>query len=261
MEKITEYHHFLFNKKGDERVYDWPLMSSPWITIGIIVLYLFMIYKFLPSFMSKRKPYSLKELIIIYNAVQIVVNAVIAYSVTSYAWNGNYTLRCQLIDHSNTGPALKMAEWYWWCLLVKIFDLLETIFFTLRKKFRQISVFHVCHHSTTILTMWCLTKYVPGGMSFLCLSLNTAIHTIMYTYYLLSSLGPNIQKKMMFFKPIVTLMQMAHLFILTIYVVQPLFPGCKYSRALPLSVFPATVMNLTFFYNFFKHTYIKKKNN
>lgn len=99
-------------------------------------------------------------------------------------------------------------------------------FFVLRKKNNQITFLHVYHHSAMPFWYWLGAKFVPGGEStvsflvgnvyffmfftqnvcfpfffffivitgYLVVSLNSFIHTIMYTYYLLAAFGPSMQK-------------------------------------------------------------------
>lgn len=97
-------------------------------------------------------------------------------------------------------------------------------FFVLRKKNNQITFLHVYHHAAMPFWYWLGAKFVPGGEStvlflvgnvyfsmfftqnvcypmvflvitgYLVVSLNSFIHTIMYTYYLLAAFGPSMQK-------------------------------------------------------------------
>lgn len=47
--------------------------------------------------------------------------------------------------------------------MVKILDLLETIFFVLRKKQNQVTFLHVYHHMGMVMGSWIATKYLAGG--------------------------------------------------------------------------------------------------
>lgn len=98
-------------------------------------------------------------------------------------------------------------------------------FFVLRKKNNQVTFLHVYHHAAMPFWYWLGAKFVPGGEStvlflvgnvylsvfyskcmfpllfflivitgYLVVSLNSFIHTIMYTYYLLAAFGPSMQK-------------------------------------------------------------------
>jgi elongation of very long chain fatty acids protein 7 len=46
--------------------------------------------------------------------------------------------------------------------MIKIIDLIETIFFCLRKKAGQVSFLHVYHHISTLLFTWISCKYAGG---------------------------------------------------------------------------------------------------
>jgi hypothetical protein len=46
--------------------------------------------------------------------------------------------------------------------ITKVIDLIETIFFCLRKKEGQVSFLHVYHHISTLLFSWMSCKYFGG---------------------------------------------------------------------------------------------------
>lgn len=63
---------YLFNLT-DERVKNWPLMSSPFPTLGIVLCYL-IIVKLGPWFMEDRKAYEMRALLVFYNIAAMALN-------------------------------------------------------------------------------------------------------------------------------------------------------------------------------------------
>lgn len=104
---------------------------------------------------------------------------------------------------------------------------MDTVFFVLRKKERQVTFLHRYHHTVMPMISWGCTKYYPGGHGMfigwcivfvikmlgyqymiLCTgTINTFVHIIMYSYYLLSAMGPQLQKYL-WWKKYITNMQM-----------------------------------------------------
>jgi hypothetical protein len=78
--------------------------------------------------------------------------------------------------------------------LAKISELLDTVFFVLRKKDNQVTFLHLYHHTVMPMISWGVTKYYPGGHGTFIGVINSFVHIIMYTYYLFSAMGPQYQK-------------------------------------------------------------------
>lgn len=76
----------------------------------------------------------------------------------------------------------------------KLTELLDTVFFVLRKKENQISFLHLYHHSVMVIGTWAMLKYWPSHSLIFIGFLNSLVHVFMYTYYGLAALGPNVAK-------------------------------------------------------------------
>lgn len=79
-------------------------------------------------------------------------------------------------------------------LSAKFTELLDTVFFVLRKKDNQITFLHLYHHSSMVFATWALLKYWPSHTLVFIGFLNSLVHVFMYTYYGLAALGPNVAK-------------------------------------------------------------------
>ena len=123
-----------------------------------------------------------------------------------------------------------MARAVWLYYICKITELLDTVFFVLRKKQNQITFLHLYHHTLMPIcgfiglkyfagelrwndrSQWELTNncvfhdIVLGGHGTLLGLINSFIHVIMYTYYLLAAMGPQMQKYL-WWKKYLTIMQ------------------------------------------------------
>ncbi|KAK5647179.1 hypothetical protein RI129_002071 [Pyrocoelia pectoralis] len=190
-----------------KRTATWPLISSPLPLLALVAAYLYCVYIFLPKYMANRKPYSLKKYIAFYNVFQVIACCVVIYGISTSGWTMNYILRCQELDLSDDPIAIRMAHYIWLCFIVKVIELTETFVFILRKKSTQVSPLHVYHHSSTVLYAWLGVKYYPGGMAAFPILLNAFVHIIMYSYYFLSSLGPEMQTKLQVIKSKITVIQ------------------------------------------------------
>lgn len=59
---------------ADPRTTDWPLVQNPLMVTGIILAWLYFVLSFGPKWMRNRPAFKLKNLLIVYNSIQIVAN-------------------------------------------------------------------------------------------------------------------------------------------------------------------------------------------
>lgn len=78
--------------------------------------------------------------------------------------------------------------------IAKITELLDTIFFVLRKKDNQVTFLHLYHHTVMPMISWGCVKYYPGGHGTFIGVINSFVHIVMYFYYMLAAMGPEFQK-------------------------------------------------------------------
>lgn len=100
--------------------------------------------------------------------------------------------------------------------LAKLTELLDTVFFVLRKKDKQITFLHLYHHTVMPMISWGCTKYYPGGHGTFIGVINSFVHIIMYSYYLLAALGPQYQKYLWWKKYITNIQMVIYSFMHTI---------------------------------------------
>ncbi|XP_016908566.1 elongation of very long chain fatty acids protein 1-like [Apis cerana] len=255
--KLIEIYNYYWNEKSDTRTNNLPLMGSPIIIPAIILSYLYFVLKYGPQFMKNRKPYNLKTFIQWYNIFQIIANAYLVQQNISAGWFSEISVYCELPDYSYKPGPMKIAYTMWLTTMLKLIDLVETVVFVLRKKQEQISFLHVYHHVSTILLIWFMTKYYAVSMTSFGILINCTVHVIMYTYYYLTTLGPNMQKMMSSYKPIITSVQMVQFVICTLYALQTYSPSCPVPKAPVNAAIFQMIMNFLLFFNFYRQNYIK----
>lgn len=215
-------------KDADPRVEDWLLMSSPLPQTIILVLYVYFVTSLGPKLMENRKPFELKKVMITYNFFIVLFSVYIYYEFVMSGWGTGYSFRCDIVDYSWSPTALRMARTCWLYYVSKFIELLDTIFFVLRKKNSQVTFLHVLHHTIMPWTWWFGVKFAAGGLGTFHAMLNTAVHVVMYSYYGLCALGPAFQKYL-WWKKYLTSLQLVQFIIVTIHIGQFFFmEDCKY---------------------------------
>ncbi|XP_072019478.1 very long chain fatty acid elongase 7-like [Amphiura filiformis] len=213
---------------GDPRVADWPLMDSPRTGTIMVIIYLFIVW-IGPKLMKNREPFSLKHVIAVYNFSMVVLSWYLLWEFLMGGWGTGYSYGCQVVDYSDSPQALRMANCCWWFYFSKFIEMLDTVFFILRKKNRQISFLHVFHHALMPFSWWIGVKFVAGGFGTFHAMLNSWIHFMMYIYYGLSGLGPEWQKYL-WWKKYMTTMQLTQFFLVMVHCGQLLFIECSYPK-------------------------------
>ncbi|XP_046390314.1 elongation of very long chain fatty acids protein 7-like [Ischnura elegans] len=240
----------------DPRVTGWLLLKSPVPLIVIFVFYMGLVF-FGPRFMKNRKPFNIKHVLLIYNFSQIMLSFYIfkEFLVTSYL--SGYSLTCQPVDHSLAPLALRMASACWWFFFSKVLDLLDTVFFVLRKKLSQLTFLHLYHHSTMIFNWYLGTLYLPGGQAFFSGLVNSLVHVIMYTYYLLAAIGPHMQKYL-WWKRYLTQLQLLQFVAVIIHLVVGLWNKCEAPAWLTIWTIGYVSSLVVLFLNFYIKAYHAK---
>ncbi|KAI1286104.1 Elongation of very long chain fatty acids protein 1 [Halotydeus destructor] len=179
--------------------------GAPWKIMATLGVYLTFVLAVGPSWMRNRKPMELKTPMRVYNVLNVISNAFVCSIGLIYTL---FTYKCWVCHEpeSNYAPEWVKGVLIYGYLYLKIFDLMDTVFFVLRKKSNQITVLHLVHHSVMPLTVYLgckIAPYSPSGMIVIC---NSFVHVIMYTYYYLASF-PNMQQHL-WWKKYLTLVQL-----------------------------------------------------
>jgi elongation of very long chain fatty acids protein 7 len=143
MERINTY----FENYGDQRVKNWFLMSSPVPSAVCCILFVLLVKKVLPSYMKNRNPMNLRNLIQVYNAVQVIANVWLFNEFLQSGWLGGDYIACEIVTH-NEKNELRLVTAMWWYYIYKFIDFFDTFFFVLRKKDSHVTVLHLFHHAS-----------------------------------------------------------------------------------------------------------------
>lgn len=255
---IMESYNFLMVDLRDPRVDTWPLMASIWPTTLICIIYVYVVKVAGPKFMENREPYEIRKLMIVYNAFQTVFSFWMFKESWAFFVTGDYSWHCQPVDYSNNDQALRILRVGWWYFFSKFVDLLDTVFFIMRKKFNQVSPLHVIHHSTLPWLSWWGPRFVGGGHAVFGPFLNSGVHTVMYFYYLCAAFGPEVQKYL-WWKKYITTIQLVQFVLVFFHAIQPLFFECNFPRAASLMFAGTGLQYFILFSMFYKKTYNTKK--
>ncbi|XP_017021976.1 very long chain fatty acid elongase F-like [Drosophila kikkawai] len=233
--------------------------ASMWPTAIVLTTYLVFVLKLGPKLMAQRKPFELRGMIKAYNIVQIVYNIVtfVYYAHFLFVLRP-YNLRCIVslpMDHEYKDRERLITNVY---TMNKIMDLLDTVFFVLRKKNRQISFLHVFHHVVLVVLSYAIpTLYGFGGSVLPMAFLNQIVHSIMYTYYLLSSISPAAQASL-WWKKYITIVQLIQFALIILQCLNVLVqPNCDSPRPVAYVFGSFSVALAVMFSKFYFKTYIQ----
>lgn len=229
--------------------------NSPLFIILIIAVYNVVVLAILPAIMANRTPLALGGLMKWYNYINIGVN-VFLFVVGVY--NTRCTYDCWLCQDFRQDVSLSLATF---CAFLytalKIFDLLDTVFFVLRKKSNQVTPLHLIHHSIMPFTSYLGIKLAYGPSAGLTLIINSFVHIVMYYYYHLSSQGHQI-----WWKKHITHLQLVQFVIVWLHAFHTFFiANCSFPRwAALLQILQSTYFIISFS-KFYLKAYKKTCNN
>ncbi|XP_003741431.1 elongation of very long chain fatty acids protein AAEL008004 [Galendromus occidentalis] len=257
MQNQQTYLQRLFSMK-DPRTKDWTTLTDARYIAALLLAYLYMAKIWGPRFMKDRKPYELSRLIQVYNVFQVLANVYFCSRIAyiAYAKLG-YSPYCQGLNYANDKDSIALLEHLYYYLLVRIVDFADTLFFVLKKKFTHITQLHVIHHTIVVFSGWQFMQFGADGQSVLGVCLNSTIHVIMYSYYFLASLGPQVQKYLSW-KKYLTTIQIVQFFIMIGHGLIPAFVDCGYPRILLSLALPQVFLILVLFINFYVKSYVVK---
>lgn len=227
-----------------------PLLAS--------ALYLLSVYLG-TGYMSQRKAYSLRPLLIVWNillaSISITGAFVMAPDLYSYYMEKGFAYSvCNTAIHNK--PMLSF--WSLIFVLSKIFEFGDTFFIVVRKT--PLMFLHWYHHVTVCIFSWYSLQIKAGPAHWYC-AMNFSVHSAMYTYYILKAFGIRIPS---FLAQMVTLLQLVQFVIgllITVVASNEYWGGhaCHvddYVLFLGLSIYGSY---LILFGRFFFIRYLKKK--
>ncbi|XP_033166802.1 elongation of very long chain fatty acids protein F [Drosophila mauritiana] len=238
-----------------------PLAGSIRTSVIIITVYLLFVLKLGRKLMDKHEALQLRGVLKFYNIGQVLFNSVIFVGGIHLLFVLKpYNLNCMQVlpqDHELKSTERTLSYLYH---LNKVLDLMDTIFFVLRKKQRQITFLHVFHHVFMVFTSHMLIRFYGfGGHVFLICMFNVLVHIVMYGYYYASSQSENVQESL-WWKKYLTLGQLVQFLMMFLHCMYTYFqPNCSASRGVIYVISSASAFMFLMFTKFYIKTYIRPK--
>jgi len=138
----------------------------------------------------------LKRVLLVYNFSCVVLAAIPFIEMTRIQLHPKYGrfFACNALVNLGSkedvdGHGSRMAFACWLFFAQKYWEWLDTIFFIMRKSWRQVSFLHVYHHATVPLLVGFTGAVDFNGDQYLAGILNSGVHVLMYSHYFVSALG------------------------------------------------------------------------
>lgn len=242
---------------GDQRVHsNYPMMSGgPIPIIAIVSFYVYFVRVIGPQWMKSRQPFDLRWPIRFYNILMSLINLYVFYRTSVLTNFGLNYFGCKQVGNMKEDNELVNVAFLYFA--TKIVELLDTVFFVLRKKYNQASNLHVFHHSFIAVCVWIYFKVAPGGSSVLFPYLNVGVHFIMYGYYFLATFKP--MQKYLWWKRHLTEAQIVQFMLSMVHFSFQGLSSCQYPPALAIIGFFFNFVFLVLFLDFYNQAYLRKK--
>ncbi|XP_047527055.1 elongation of very long chain fatty acids protein-like [Vanessa atalanta] len=235
-----------------------PLMSTPGPVMVILAVYLLYVLKIGPALMVKREPYKLTTVLLLYNAIQVAYSIYLVQKYFRHLLQHGLVPKTCFINQESERNEILFSIWLYFA--AKVSELLDTVFFVLRKKDNQITFLHLYHHSIMMIGTWAYLKYWPSDTLFFIGFLNSLVHVFMYTYYGLSALGPRVAKYI-FWKKYMTKFQLVQFVCIIIhYIAAVRNSECPPSSGVATFIGTNTAFFLILFLHFYRQSYNRRKN-
>lgn len=243
----------------DPRTVHLPLVGSPVPMAISIAVYLGFVLHYGPKWMENRKPYNLKYIMRIYNAIQVIANFVLLLYGAKWSYlRKEFSFACQPVDHTNTAHYMRgliyVSYGYY---ITKYLDLFDTVFFILRKKNNQITFLHVYHHAGMVFAVYVFMTFLAGSHSTMLGVINLLVHTVMYAYYFITSLRPI--KRALWWKRHITQLQLLQFGYLMLHFLLVLVHNpCQHPPLIAFVGFSQNLFMFLLFFDFYYKAYVKK---
>ncbi|CAH2231205.1 elongation of very long chain fatty acids protein 7-like [Pararge aegeria] len=257
VESILNGYNYMFDDFAHPITKNWFLVARPFQMIGVLSFYLFFSTRLGPWYMRNKKPYDLRTVIKYYNLFQVVASLYLFYQGSAYVLSKEYSILCQNVDDPKTPRAYNIAVSAWYYFMIKVVDLLDTVFFVLRKSDRQITSLHLHHHTLMPLASWVGITYFPGGQASIMATLNSFVHAVMYTYYYLAAFGDK-YKKYLWWKRHVTELQLFQFIVVGLHALNSVFYECGYPTWIKIGMIIYALIFINMFGNFYYACYISR---
>ncbi|KAK9875221.1 hypothetical protein WA026_006008 [Henosepilachna vigintioctopunctata] len=255
---IFSYVDNFIERYADPRTNNYLIGRSILYPISILFVYLLFVYKIGPWFMKDKKPYNCRNWIIAFDILQIFLNFYIAIKAIKAYFSIPGTFFCLELDGSNSPAALNVLSLAYGYHVLKLSDMIDTVFFILKASYRQANYLHIYHHTIMIFFSWYALKFVPGGQGAYIGITNCIVHVLMYSYYLLSTINPKYRNNISLKKSITTI-QLVQFVFLGIMFTSSMRPSCKFPKSMSMICIVQSTYFCYLFGKFYYENYIKVK--
>lgn len=229
--------------------------GGPWLLTLFVGSYLYFVLKAGPKMMENRQAYDLKPIIRLYNFGMVIFNAYLFYHASPFLNFGLYCWGCKQALQPMVKESIPIV---WLVLISRFFDFFDTVFFILRKKFTHVSFLHVFHHTVVPIGFWIGIKFAFYPVCCFIPYLNLVVHVIMYSYYGLSTFGPQVQK-FLWWKKYLTRLQIAQFLIALVHSLQPLYlRQCTFPPLFVMGQTLGAILFLWLFISFYIKAYTRR---
>ncbi len=138
------------------------------------------------SWMSKRKPYSIRPLLTLWNFILSAVSIMGTYVLVPDLWQ--YVVERGIVQSVCTTATHDKPMLSFWALVFvvsKIFEFGDTFFIVARKT--RLQFLHWYHHVTVCVFSWYSLSISSSVAHWFC-AMNFSVHSVMYSYYLMKAL-------------------------------------------------------------------------
>lgn len=134
--------------------------------VGLVIITLIYLHVVLisgPIYMRKREPINVTIWLRLYNIYQIIICGIYVVRGFQLGFDFSRLCRCSKFEFLTEQQRLEIYFGVWAFLGLRLLEYVETIFFVMRKKFKQASFLHIFHHIGSVFMVWIWLE-VEAGM-------------------------------------------------------------------------------------------------